>query len=448
MDNLTRQIAEYAATLTYDELPTKVVRAAIQRVVDALACAIGGYGCEPATIGRRLAGAEPDRYRSRMLGIPERTTGESAAFVNTCLIRNLDFNDTWPGGHPSDSLGALLALAEAIGADGKRLLTSQVIAYELFVRFCNSAQLRERGWDQGFMIGIASVAALGHLMRLPVETIAEALSITCVANVPLRATRAGSLSLWKGAATAYAARNAVFGTLLAVEGMTGPDKPFEGRHGFWEQVTGPFELAPFGARGGDFATPNVRLKYWPVEYNTQAAVWTARAVREKIPLAELKEVEIATYWSAWHETGSEPEKWDPRTRETADHSMPYVFARTLVDGGITLAAFEPAAYLDPGLRPLMAKIKVRQDDAVESAWPKSIVMRAEATTTSGEHYSFEVVNPLGHEANPMKDEDTDAKLHAVADPVFGPDRAATVLAHWHSLPDLADLTPALDLLQP
>jgi 2-methylcitrate dehydratase len=236
------------------------------------------------------------------------------------MIRNLDFNDTWPGGHPSDCLGPLLALAEAAGADGRRLLTSMVVAYEIFARLSDAAQFRERGWDQGYAVGLSTAAGLGSLLGLSREQIGHGLAICAVGNVPLRATRAGQLSLWKGAATAYAARNGVFGLLLAAEGMTGPDRPIEGRHGLWEQVTGPFELAEFGARGGAFLTPNVRLKFWPVEYNGQAGVWAARELRSRLPLAEIEDISIGTYWSAWHEIGSEPEKWDPRTRETADHS--------------------------------------------------------------------------------------------------------------------------------
>ncbi|MFQ5849518.1 MAG: MmgE/PrpD family protein [Candidatus Binatia bacterium] len=126
MDNLTRLIADYASSLTFEELPDEVVHAATQRMVDSLACAIAAYECEPAQIGLCLArGAAPERYPGRILGSADRSTAESAAFVNTAMIRNLDFNDEYPGGHPSDCLGALLAIAESAGADGRHLLPSR-----------------------------------------------------------------------------------------------------------------------------------------------------------------------------------------------------------------------------------------------------------------------------------------------------------------------------------
>ncbi len=128
--------------------------------------------------------------------------------------------------------------------------------------------------------------------------------------------------------------------------MTGPEAPFEGRHGLWEQITDSFELEPFGVDGGDWTFPLIRLKYWPVEYNAQAGVWAALQLREKVAHADIARIDMATYWSAWHEIGSEPEKWNPTTRETADHSLPFIVARELVDGTITVKSFDKAAIPD------------------------------------------------------------------------------------------------------
>lgn len=447
MDNLTRLIADYAWSLTFEELPDPVVHAAKQRLVDTLACAIAAYECEPAGIGRRLShGARPQRYPGRILGFGERTTAQDAAFVNTAMIRNLDFNDQYPGGHPSDCLGAFLALAEASGADGRRLLSSMVVAYELFVRFNDATNLRMKGWDQGFAIGVCTAAGLGHLLRLRPEVLGEAIAIVSVANVPMRNTRAGELSLWKGAATAFATRNATFSTLLAAQGMTGADRPFEGKHGLWDLITGPFTLEPFGGRGGTFRTAQVQLKYWPVEYNAQLVVWAALELRSKIDWRDLAEVEIGTYKFAYSEIGSDPEKWDPKTRETADHSLPYIFAKTLVDGTIGLCAFEESAYRDPALRPLMAKIHVRIDEEVDTIYPKVVSMTVQAKTTDGRSTVFKPRDPLGHNNNPMQDKDIDRKFLAAADALLGMAQAKQVLERWWDLENVTDLSAALDLL--
>ncbi|MGH7770813.1 MAG: MmgE/PrpD family protein [Candidatus Binatia bacterium] len=448
MDNMTHLIAEYASSLSFEELPGEVVHGATQRMVDSLACAIAAYECEPAQIGRRLArGAVPERYPGRILGFPERSTAEDAAFVNTAMVRNLDFNDQYPGGHPSDCLGAFLAIAESAGADGRRLLSSMVVAYELFVRFNDATGLRVKGWDQGFVIGVCTAAGVGNLMRLSPEIIGQAVAITAVANVPMRNTRAGELSLWKGAATAFATRNGLFATLLAAEGMTGPDRPFEGKHGLWDLITGPFKLAPLGGRGGAFRTPEVQLKYWPVEYNAQLVVWAALELRSKVDWRDLAEIDIGTYAFAYSEIGSEPEKWDPKTRETADHSLPYIFARTLVDGTINAASFEEASCRDPSLRPLMAKIRVRKDEGVEALYPGTVSIRVEAMTKDGKRYSIEARDPLGHNKNPMQDKDIREKFLGVARPVLGLNRASAALECWWDLEHVSNLSDALSLLE-
>lgn len=449
MDRLTRLIADYASSLSFDSLPSGVVRAATRHLVDALGCAVGGHACEAAGMARRIArGAAPAAYAGRVLGSSEPMTAEAAAFVNTAMIRHLDFNDTRHGGHPSDCLGGLLAIAPAAGADGRRLLTGMIVAYEVAIRLIAATRFRERGWDQGFAIGIGTAAGVGHLLGLSAARLGHAVAITAVASVPLRATRAGQLSLWKGAATAHASRDGVFAALLAAEGMTGPDAAFEGRHGLWEQITGPFELEPFGGRGGAFLAPAVRLKYWPVEYNAQAAVWAALDLRSRMAPAEIAGIDIATCRSAWHEIGSEPAKWDPQTRETADHSLPYIFARALVDGTIGVSSFDRAAYADPSLRPLMARIRVREDAAIEAVFPATVTMRVEAVGTDGRRCAVEVVNPRGHERNPMDDGEVDAKFRRLAEPVLGTQGAAAALAAWRRIESAETVSPALDLLNP
>jgi 2-methylcitrate dehydratase len=448
VDQMTRQIADFAAGVSFDELPEEVVHAATRYVVDSLACAIAAYDCEPARIGRLLAGAAaPARYPGRILGYGERSAADAAAFVNTAMIRNLDWNDQYPGGHPSDCLGALLAIAEAAGADGRRLIAALVVAYELFIRLNDATDLRRKGWDQGFVLGICTTAAVGHLLRLSPEKLGEAVAIVAVANVPMRNTRAGELGLWKGAATAFATRNATFAALLAAEGMTGADRPFEGKHGLMDLITGPFALESLPGRdGGGFRTPEVQLKYWLVAYNLQLAVWAALELRAQVDWRELDSVSLGTHRFAYTESGSEPEKWDPQTRETADHSLPYVFARTLVDGTIALAAFDEAAYRDPSLRPLMSKIRVHEDDETNALYPATVAMTVEAITSAGQWIAYQPRDPLGHGKNPLQDEDVRAKFQGAAEPVLGVSRAAAALDCWWNLRGITDISAALALL--
>jgi 2-methylcitrate dehydratase len=142
----------------------------------------------------------------------------------------------------------------------------------------------------------------------------------------------------------------------------------------------------------------------------------------------------------------EPEKWDPRTRETADHSLPYIFARALVDGPIRVSSFEDEAVRDPALRPIMAKIKVIPDDAIEAMLPEKTLLRAVATTHDGTRHTCEIVNPLGHPDNPMQDRDIEEKFTALAEPVLGAERSRAAWERWRDVTRSADLARLLELL--
>jgi 2-methylcitrate dehydratase len=450
MDNLTLQIAKYAHRLSFQEVPTIVIQATKKRIIDSFGCAFGGSGCEAVRIGRRLAqGAAPNKYSGRIIGLPDRTTADWATFVNTSMIRYLDFNDGHHGGHPSDMIGAILAIAESAGADGERLITSIIVAYEVALRIVRATKLRELGWDQGFAVGVGVAAGVGHLLKLPLDKICHGIAITAVANVPMRASRAGQLSHWKGSATAYACRNGVFSALLASEGMTSPEKPFEGRHGLWEQITGPFKIAPFHDEGGKFILPESMLKFWPADGNAQGSIWAALKLREELTEEEITYIDIGVCWSAWHENASEPEKWDPTTRETADHSIPYLFARAFVDGIITMKSFDHASYLDPSLRSLMNKIRAHKDDeaelAYQSSYPHTYLTKITVTRRDHDSLSFEILNPKGQPQNPMNDDEIDTKFKSLSEPILGQKRAAAAVEVWKEIDKVSDLSQAMDL---
>ena len=202
----------------------------------------------------------------------------------------------------------------------------------------------------------------------------------------------------------------------------------------------------FPNRGGAYLTPRVQLKYWPIETNGQPAVWAALELRSQVNASELKEIEVFTSRFTWFEIGSEPEKWDPKTRETADHSLPYIFARTLVDGPITVGSFRDEAVQDFSLRPLMAKIKVIPDESIEALLPEKTLIRVKATSISGGSYSIDVVNPLGHPDNPMEDRHIEEKFLALAEPVIGKDRCSSLLDAWWHVHDAQDVSRLIQLL--
>src|SRR5262249_39657882 len=227
--------------------------------------------------------------------------------------------------HPSDNWAAVMAAGQAARADGKAWITAAAVAYEVQCRLCDAASIRARGWDHTAYGSLSTSLAAARLFGLSHAQAVHALGIAGTTGTALRLTRAGELSMWKGCAFAFAARNGVFAATLAAEGLTGPAPLFEGEMGFWQQVSGPFDLPRLGGRAaGDWILPKPSIKSVPAEYHSQSAIAAAFALRGRIgDPSRIRSVEVATFRTAVEIIGKDPEKWRPKTRETADHSLPY-----------------------------------------------------------------------------------------------------------------------------
>jgi 2-methylcitrate dehydratase len=450
MDKTTLTLASYTAGLTFEQLSPGAVRELKKRLVDAIGCGIGGYTSEPAAIARELAAASSGRPSARVLGSGSHTSMEMAAFANAVMVRYLDCNDTFVSkgsGHPSDMIPACLAVAEAHHASGKATLAAIAAAYEVYTGLADVVALRDLGWDQGVFVVLGSAAGAAKLMGLTTEQTGNALAIAISSNVPTRQTRAGELSMWKGCATAAAARAGVFAALLAQHGMTGPTAAFEGRHGVWEQVTGPFQLGRLGGNGVGFGVERSNLKFFPAEYHSQAPLWLALDLRKKVRLEEIEAINVQTYHTAYSEIGSEPEKWDPKTRETADHSLPYLLAAALVDGGIKADSFSEARIRDPRLRQLMQRIKVAENPEFTREFPSKLITRIEVVTRSGQRLVETAAYPKGHAKNPMSDEDVSGKFAELSGGLLKAGRRDALLQALWDIDQVADIGRVIDLMQ-
>lgn len=387
---------------------------AARRVLDSLACAIAAMDSRPAQIARGLAGDASGSMPASVIGLGRPSTMELAAFANTVMIRYLDGNDTYftakgGGGHPSDVIAAALAVGEAVGATGYEVLRAIVLGYEINGALASGVWLRERGWDQGLNIVAAVAMMAGDLLGLSCDELRHALALAVTPHVPVRQTRIGHLSMWKGSATAGAVRNGIFAALLAARGMTGPPQPYVGRSGIWELVTGEFELT-LPVRPGRAVIEDTSIKLRPAEFNAQAPLDVIIDMRKDAPVELIDDIEVATYWLAWHEIGMDPAKWEPRTRETADHSLPYLLAAGLVDGFIDPSSCNESRLADPGLRQLMTKIRILERPEFSSRFPGelnveiSIRLRDGRTLVGGAKY------PHGHPRNPASDAELNAKF--------------------------------------
>jgi len=417
LDPTSETIASFAHGLGADMIPERVVHHAKRRLVDSLACAIGAIDSPPARIARALAADVSSAHPATVIGAPQGSSPELAAFANTAMVRYLDYNDMYfapigGGGHPSDLLSGALAVGESLGRSGEEVIRALVVGYEVLGRLAGTVRLRERGWDQGIHVVVAAAMEAGVLLGLDREQLGHAVSLAIIPNLTTRATRVGELSMWKGCATADAVRNGIFAAQLAGRGMSGPPEPFDCFDGIKQRVTGPFDLA-IPALPDTFVIENVHTKYRPAEYNAQGALDLIVKLRPRAPVERIERIDLETYWLAYSEIGMEPEKWDPRTRETADHSLPYMLAVALVDGELGLGSFTEARIRDPKLRPVMQKIHISENKDHSKRFPAELLCRIAITLVDGTQIVDEIAYPKGHTKNPVSDAEIDKKFDGV-----------------------------------
>ncbi len=394
---LAEVLAEYVTSVSYEDLKESEIREAKRRVIDSLAVAKASVDSEPARIVRRLLPSYPG---DSLLLWGGRASPDASAFYNTLLIRYLDFNDTYLSLeplHPSDMIGGLLALGR--GKTGKDLILATVVGYEVGTRLCDSASLRKRGFDHVNFLEVATAAAVSKLLNLDRDAVYNAISISLIPHVALRQTRRGKLSMWKAGAAAEAVRNAVFSALLAKEGFTGPVDPFSGDMGF--KLIAELDTSKFENMGTSKIL-ETSLKRYPVEYHAQAAVEAALSVEYQ---GEIRKVVIQTYEAAVSIL-ADREKWSPENKETADHSLPFIVASTLLLKDMWLDNY--SIIKDERVIELMRKIEVEEREEYTNVYPRELPVNLVVVTDKG-RFEREVRIPRGYYSNPLSDRELEEK---------------------------------------
>lgn len=452
LDTPTRRIADYAAGVRYEALSAATVRAAVRHLIDSVACALGALDSRPAIVARRIAGTATVPGGASVFGLPQPTTPEYAAFANTAMVRFLDYNDTGNGGHPSDMIGAIWALAEPRRASGRDVILAMHAAYETYAAVrrggLHGNVLRSRHVDQIYAI-FGGVVGAGVMLGLDAQRMANAVALAVTPNIPLRVARTGVISDWKGCATAHCAMASVFAARLAEQGLTGPARPIEGLGGFRAMLRiDPLDFDGIGQpRAGMSAIESTGLKHYPVDYNAQGPVQSVLSLRDRFRLDEVERLTVSLHWGGWHAigggAGDRDEKWNPVTRETADHSMAYAVAAAMIDGDLTVDSFRDERLRDPRLRALMQKIVVQEDPELtrEHAgelprWPS----RVDIDLLGGRRISHKAELPKGHPLNPLSDAELEAKFWRMAERALPRAEARRLLDTLWSLGQLADFS--------
>ena len=448
MDWTTDLLSRYACELTYADLPAAVVHHVKRTLIDTVGCALGGFHAAPCRIARQLAQSVTCATPSRILGTRHSSAPDLAGFANGTAIRYLDYNDSYfspGGGHPSDMIPAVLALADPYGCDGRQVITAIVVAYEVFCRLSDHIVTGELGWDQGMLSVIGAVCGAGNVLGLDREAMSHAISLASVSNLPLGVVRVGELSMWKGCAAANATRAAIFAAQLAQAGMTGPEAPFEGRRGLWQQAVGhAVDIAPFDNAATGFRITSNIFKFYPAQIHTQAPISLALELRAQVDPSEIAAIHVRTYRTAASSAATEPEKWAPKTRETADHSIPYLVAYAFQHGAVTPHSYSDAYLQDPGIRALIGTMTIEADADFTRRFSDEYNCHMTVTTTSGQTLMAAVSHPKGFPRHALTDAEVEAKFRGLAGDVLSAAQCQAALDSLWALEQAPNLKALFD----
>jgi 2-methylcitrate dehydratase len=473
-DEVAALIARYTVTVS-EALEPRIERAAKAALTDSIAVAIGALAHPAAQAARRHAYRFPVGEDGCLVwGSTKRTTPDLAALTNGVLLRCYDYNDFFVGqrnsGHASDMMSGVIAAAEWSNASGAKLLSALAIGYEVVGAVYDAFSTAPGGWDYTNLTAIGTTCAIARILGLDAQQTQEALAMTVIphfASDEIESgdlNRRGDLTMWKRFNGSDAVRNALQACLLASVGVEGAVRPFVGKQGFIQKLANkeddciPVLRERLVADRPLSRVAEAYMKRWPVGSLAQSAIQAALAAREQVAdVSRIKQVRVFAEEGAYdHLVRIRKDPWNPISRETADHSLPYIVAAAVLDGYVRTDSFDPGRVLDP------ARQRFLKERVVVSSAPElgtlaggklkraqaGYLSRVEIETTDGKVVHGAAAPSPGHPKNPFTDADLAAKLNENVEPFAGAEQTkklVRLLSSVGKIKNVRELTALLAL---
>jgi 2-methylcitrate dehydratase len=427
--SVSRQIAEFALGLKFEDLPTEVVTEVKRYLYDSIGCAYGGYHTKDVNVLRdiylEMGGAE----QATLIGFGDKIPAVNAALINSLMIRALDFNDIYwkeDPSHPSDLIPAALCTGEKVGADMKDIIVAIVLAYEFEQRLCEFAVpgVRERKWHHATLTQFVSPIAAGRVLGLDVDQMVHAIGINGAHNHTIGCPTAGHLTMMKNTVDPMAVQSGVFAALMAQKGYSGTEAVFEGKEGFMDVFGPEWDMDKLlGGLGDNYKILECSMKAFPTEALTHTHLSTTlKTVKNNnISYDQIEEVTVTTIARAC-DILFDPHKYRPETRETADHSLPYCIACCLVDHEISTQSFSDEKLKDERIWQVIDKIKGEASEEFEKMFPAKQPSKVVVKTKDGKEFSEYLEYPKGDPREPMTMDDLRSKFKGLATGLLSDDR--------------------------
>jgi 2-methylcitrate dehydratase len=431
-------------------------RALLKRnVLDSIACAVGSLDGELIATVRE--------HTDQFSGVPTatlvgggRASVDQAAFFNSVLVRYPDLLDTYltVGGlcHPADNFGAVLAVAEHVNASGSDFLLALAVAYEIQCRFSAQVPVMARGLNHALQLAMSVAAGSAKLLGLDAEHTADAIAASAADNVSLAAVHAEPVSNWKGISPAITGMRAVYATMLAGRGITGPKSLFDGPHGLVQLFDQPIDFHTTDR--GLTAVEQTYLKQYCSLIHGQAIIDAVLAIRTDNDLRgdDVARVSLEVFQGAYDFAGGGAygDKDHPRTKEQADYNLKYLSAVALLDGGVGPEQLETERVLRSDVQDLLSRVEVKPAADLTADYPQRTAARVHVLTHDGRQFSREESDYEGSPTRPMSWERVVDKFHWLAEPFSDEALRADVIAaveHLDEIP-VAELTSLLGAVSP
>ncbi len=449
--SISRQIAEFAVNLKYEDLPENVIHEVKRYLYDSIGCAYGAYNTKDVNIIRDIFLEMGGKEEATLIGFGDKLPAVNATLVNSLAIRALDFNDIYwkeDPSHPSDIIPAALSVAEKENLNMKEVITAIVLAYEFEQRLCEFATpgVRERKWHHATLTQFVSPIVAGKLLGLTVDQMVNAIGINGCHNHTIGCPTAGKLTMMKNTVDPMAVQTGVFAALMAKKGYTGTEAVFEGKEGFmdtflgWDVSTQSVKNVTvnnhtlgwdvdklIGNLGKNYKILECSMKAFPTEALTHTHITATLKVINKnnISYDQIDSVTITTIARAC-DILFDPHKYHPESRETADHSLPYCIAAAIVDRKITTQSFSEEKLKDPRIREVIMKIKGEASVEFEKMFPAKQPSKVTIKTVDGNEYSEYLEYPKGDPREPMTMEDLENKFNALSANLLSKEKQQTI----------------------
>ncbi|MDN3497134.1 MmgE/PrpD family protein [Planococcus sp. APC 4015] len=466
-ENLARegQLAWRIAEVAADPVAVEpdVVDMIINRVIDNAAVAAASITRAPVSAARQQAldhAVSVSGVGATVFGcaLERRTSPEWAAWANGVAVRELDYHDTFLAAdysHPGDNIPPILAVAQHVGADGAALVRGLATGYEIQIDLVRAICLHKHKIDHVAHLGPSAAAGIGTLLGLDVDVIYQAVGQALHTTTATRQSRKGEISTWKAHAPAFAGKLAVEAVDRAMRGETSPSPIYEGEDGViaWmlDGKDAAYEVPLPEAGEPKRGILDSYTKEHSAEYQAQAWIDLARKLHdaESFDPANVESIVLHTSHHTHYVIGSganDPQKYDPTaSRETLDHSIPYIFAVALQDGGWHhVDSYTPERAGREDTVALWHKVttaedaewtrRYHSDDPDEKAFGGRVVITLTDGTVIEDEIAVADAHPLG--ARPFAREDYIRKFRLLAGPVLDAAEIERFLGLAERLPEL------------